>query len=679
MGTEMARPLPTLALLLQFLMCAPFPASGVELFGVPQFPPSAKRALQQDCEHQVTAVDELSTDFPPSWIAGAGPTAISNAPDGPDLLLRTRFAPAQARGDLEAFRLPVPDPLPPDHSPLWSAAALLDARVPATRHILTPADDTAHRLLPLRAAGQTLSYFEQLWGLDATATANTINAIRALPLGTIIHSAPLVVGAPQAHHRAEDYAAFRHRHQRRPTLIYAGANNGMLHAFYAFGGPNTPAGSEAWAYLPASVQQRLGNTPENGHRYLVDLAPMAADARDSAWGFGENAWKTVLIGGSGLGGPGYFALDITKPTPQGVALLWEAHPFSGARASTRPVIGPILPTKRWAALFTSGVREDDQRGGLRALALSDATALPLGPGGARTLHAGVKGEANPYYTLSDPVAIDSSGDGYLDLIYAGDSEGLLWKFFYDAQIRAWRATARFDTGGRAISGRPTLAFDGRGDLRVYFGTGRYLIDAEHDDSHRNAFYGLIERRRKDHPAHPFGQTPFAPQTPAELTDVTGLAHENAVHWLKAEEKEKLREQGWYFLLDPPAGNPAERITATPLVVAGVVFFTSFTPTAGPCGFGAEEARLYAVSHDSGIQARHGRRTVLRHGKSGDLPAGRRYERLGSGTPGGLLWRFGSHGQPGTLLSSSGDTSLRALSPTLPARPTSLRAWRELLP
>ncbi|MDO3377784.1 pilus assembly protein [Geoalkalibacter halelectricus] len=633
--------------------------------------------LPAESSQLFAAFDPLLTGFFAPWAQVADLVVLDDRRDNRELLVRAGFAPAEARGDLRAWRLSASGLEPAEESPLWSAAALLASRPAATRHILTPTGPAA-TLSPWVDSGPTLSHLQTLWDLDGPAAAALINAVREQPLGTLIHSTPLVVGAPRAHHRTPDYAEFRLAHQTRPTLIYTAANTGLLHAFSAFGAADLPAGGEAWAFIPAAVQQRIGQDQHGSHRYLLDLAPVAADARDPAWGTGHTAWKTLLIGGGGLGGPAYFALDITDPTPTGLKLLWEAQPFVGALAATRPLIGPILPSGSWVALFTSGPRSDDRPGGLRALALRDGAPLPLAANGASTLPVGSKTSAQPFYGLSDPVGIDSTGDGYLDLIYAGDSEGVLWKFFFDAELRAWRAKPRFDTGGPPISARPTLAIDRRGNLRIYFGTGRYLLDADHDDRRRNAFYGLIETRKDSHPAHPFAQGLRMAQTPADLAEVTELLHGDALAVLEEDRQKKLADRGWFFHLDPARGAPAERVITAPLVVAGTVYFTSLTPAAGPCEFGGT-ARLYAVAHDSGVPAHPEQHP---HGESSanlNQLSPSRHTELGAGVPGALLWRFGRSGRPARLYAPTADLDLNPYRPATTAPGLHPRAWREIMP
>lgn len=603
---------------------------------------------------------------------GSGGAALFSDPtSGRDLLLRTFYDLENRSGDLQAFRLPLADP----PHPLWSAAAWLEALNPTERHIYTVLGSSKQ---PLATDSLNLTHFAALWDADNSDTALLIEEIRRRPLGTILHSLPLVVGPPQALHREQDYPAFRNRLADRSVMAYVAANDGMLHAFHVQSSGTKPAGSEAWAFIPLDMHQRLPLLFAQDHQILLDLTPTAADVYDSSWRTATpgSGWKTLLIGGARLGGETYFALDVTDPAPEAFNFRWETAPFPGAFSSTRPLLERLAPYGQYAAILTSGLRRDNVRGGLRALAVSDGRALNLGHDGS-TLSAGRKSTANLYYTLSDPVGIDSNGDGMMDLLYAGDSEGILWKFYYDPAQRSWRANARFHTGGRPITARPALVFDRQGYLRVYFGTGRYLVDSDHADTGRNAFFCLIEQRRTERDQHPFGYAPWSPQEEEDLLDVTAFFDETGLGaTLDETQWDKLHTQGWYFQLDDPAGLPAERVIHPPLVAAGVVFFTTLTPghTLGDQNAGS---RIYAVAFETGIQARSGRHTVLRSRNDANLPHGQRFAHLGPGLPSPISWRLGVSGGPVNLFAPTSQTQIQTLLPALSVPLMMLRSWREV--
>ncbi len=205
-------------------------------------------------------------------------------------------------------------------------------------------------------------------------------------LGDIIYSTPAVVSRPMENYddiySDPTYGTFEKQYAwgsgptptPRPTVIYVGANDGMLHAFnagcYRPGddrstgthehgryteeypsyftsslGYTPDRGDEIWAYIPRALLPHLQwlADPNYTHVYYVDMKPKVVDARifpsDATH---PDGWGTVLIGGLRLGGGLYevddfnqdgtsgdtmtfsscfFALDVTNPgDPQ---LLWE--------------------------------------------------------------------------------------------------------------------------------------------------------------------------------------------------------------------------------------------------------------------------------------------------------------------------------------------------------------------
>lgn len=84
-------------------------------------------------------------------------------------------------------------------------------------------------------------------------------------------------------------------------FLYVGGNDGMLHAFYA---DDSSQGKELFAYVPSQVYSNLRRLadPVYEHRFFVDNSPYAKKISNSL---------SLLVGGFGKGGQGYYCLDIT--------------------------------------------------------------------------------------------------------------------------------------------------------------------------------------------------------------------------------------------------------------------------------------------------------------------------------------------------------------------------------
>jgi len=149
----------------------------------------------------------------------------------------------------------------------------------------------------------------------------------SLILGDIINSTPTVVGAPQESlnllYKDSSYAEFLVQYKNRRTVVYAGANDGMLHAFNGgfvssnnqvslngqtiSGAAATPheLGAELWAYVPQNLLPHLKwlTSGDYQHVFYVDGKPRVADVKifpDDATH--PNGWGTVLVVGMRLGG-----------------------------------------------------------------------------------------------------------------------------------------------------------------------------------------------------------------------------------------------------------------------------------------------------------------------------------------------------------------------------------------
>ncbi len=154
-------------------------------------------------------------------------------------------------------------------------------------------------------------------------------------LGDIIHSSPVAVGRTtdryDVRYRDDTYADFASQYADRRQVIYAGANDGMLHAFNggffdqstssfsvdgAAGETNHPLGAELWAYVPNNLLPHVRWLTEPGypHVYYVDGIPQSFDVNI----FSDDTdhpggWGTILVVGMRLGG-GEITLDPDSDT-----------------------------------------------------------------------------------------------------------------------------------------------------------------------------------------------------------------------------------------------------------------------------------------------------------------------------------------------------------------------------
>lgn len=211
-----------------------------------------------------------------------------------------------------------------------------------------------------------LNYLRGVQSNEASNDGGTLRNRNRL-LGDIVNSAPTYAAAPGSRYQdnwgasnandskpenASPYSTYVVNNQNRPALVFAGANDGMLHAFDA------DNGVEKFAYVPNAVYDNLNQLSSTAytHKYYVDGSPTIVDA------FINSSWRTVLVSGLGAGGQGIFALDITDPasltTEANVAdnVLWEFTDQDdrdlGYTYGQASIIR--LNNGEWAALFSGG-------------------------------------------------------------------------------------------------------------------------------------------------------------------------------------------------------------------------------------------------------------------------------------------------------------------------------------
>ncbi len=304
-------------------------------------------------------------------------------------------------------------------------------------------------------------------------------------LWSISRSSPLLVG------RSPVSSALR----QRDKVIYAGAEDGMLHAFfvshwdadagnYLIDDPD--GGKELWAYLPGSFLPHLKDQPLDN--YLGELAvhldgsPVVRELFLDLDGDGRRSWYTLLVAtGTMLQSRRscLFVMDISDPyQPE---LLWEKILPGDAVGRTRGVTldscGVASVSSNCIYLtadFTEGGRE-----GIHALALELETGQSVWQFTAPYLETGLVAEATP----AVPALMDLDGNGENDTLIFGDLVGQLWaldledgRAYGDAPIYLVPDGAAEPIGaGVAVHGR--TAFFGTGGVEYTDDRYQYSVYA----------------------------------------------------------------------------------------------------------------------------------------------------------------------------------------------------------
>ncbi|MEN8108374.1 MAG: PilC/PilY family type IV pilus protein [Pseudomonadota bacterium] len=318
-------------------------------------------------------------------------------------------------------------------------------------------------------AGLTLSYSSNILNFvrgdrseDKSNTGGTLR-LRFSLLGDIINSNPVYIGKPEEAFIIEGFPTFKFDNLLREARVAVGANDGMLHVFDA------ADGSEVYAYIPSMLLGKLGKLAAipYRHTYYVDGQLSYASAIIDA------AWKSILTGGLGAGGKGLFILDVTDPDPTDDKVLYEKTGNDFGYIYGKPRLGRNADGI-WNVYIGNGY--DSTNGVAKLLIIS------LEDGSVTTISTGIAGG------LSAP-AIVSGPDRVVDFVYAGDSNGDMWKF----DIANNTATRIYDgIPDQPIMSAPVIGAHPNGGFMVFFGTGNMtsLTDVADTSYPTQAIYGI---------------------------------------------------------------------------------------------------------------------------------------------------------------------------------------------
>ncbi|MEO5844556.1 MAG: PilC/PilY family type IV pilus protein [Caldimonas sp.] len=419
---------------------------------------------------------------------------------------------------------------------------------------------------------------------------------REAVLGDIVNSQPVYVGQPVFNYQENGYAGFKAT--PRTPMLYVGANDGMLHAFYATVDLlDVKHGQEAWAVVPSAVLPNLykladDNYKRDGHQYYVDGTPIAGDVWNGA------QWRTIVVGGLNAGGKGYYALDVTTP---GVAPtpLWEFKQVSGTCPAPAPAAMPAgiyadcnlgltfgkpIITKlagNWVVIVTSGYNNSngvsgDGQGYVYVLdaftgELKQKITTGAGPGLGDSGTPSGLAQINNYV---DNVDIDNT----TLRAYGGDMLGNIWRFDFVARTATLLGTAKDASNAiQPITVRPELAeLDGKPFVMV--GTGRLLGGLDVLDTQRQSVYGIKDPLAGSSPIYP---DPLrSALRPMVITQVGTLA--GATRTISCAGSVAACDQTGWVLDLPEAG---ERVNVEMKLSLGGLIFSSNVPEAVPCSVG----------------------------------------------------------------------------------------------
>lgn len=489
--------------------------------------------------------------------------------------------------------------------------------------------DTFANVSGVAAASQNAANYVAYLRGDRTQEIINSGAYRTRTslLGDIVNSKLNAVASPAGPYSDTTnpgYSTFKSTYSGRTPVVYVGANDGMLHAFNG-SLTATNAGQELFAYIPSFVYGTSTTGPDSGlaslgksafvHHNLVDGTARDFDIDFNRAGTPAAAatsdWRTILIGGLGKGGRGYYALDVTNPgdwtTEAAVAskVLWEfprsSDSVTKARMGYTYGEPSVVKTKKygWVAIFSSGYNNDDGIGYFFVVnpktgALLETIATPEGSTDA------------PINMANQRAFIPDYADYTADAVYAGDVRGNVWRLdltpttgSYAAPVKIARLT---NAAGDAqpITTRPMVETDPSSKKRyVLIGTGRLLADSDINSSSLQSFYAITDGTSTAGGfwAAPPSTSGAFPITRSDLnantTLTTGIGSSPA------------SAMGWYFDLSATTitsggttRTVAERVNVDPDANFGIVAFAANLPNGDACN-PAGTGRVFAVRFATG--------------------------------------------------------------------------------
>ncbi|ENT1917264.1 pilus assembly/adherence protein PilC [Neisseria gonorrhoeae] len=422
------------------------------------------------------------------------------------------------------------------------------------------------------------------------------------------------------------------------------ANDGMVHIFKKTG--TDQRGYELkLSYIPGTMERKdienqdstlakeLRTFAEKGYvgdRYGVDGGFVLRSITDDQ----DRQKHFFMFGAMGLGGRGAYALDLSKINGNypAAAPLFDVKngDNNGKNRKNRVELGYTVGTPqigktqngKYAAFLASGYAAK------QIASQENKTALyvyDLGNGsGSLIKKIEVQGGKGG---LSSPTLVDKDLDGIVDIAYAGDRGGNMYRFdLSDSDSSKWSVSTIFE-GGKPITSAPAVSR--LADKRVViFGTGSDLSEQDVVGTDQQYIYGIFDDDK--------------PTVNVKVTNGTGgglleqvLSEENKILFLiNNKASGGSADKGWVVKL-----REGERVTVKPTVVLRTAFVTIRKYT-GNDKCGAQTAILGINTADGGALTPRSARPIVPDHNSVAQYSGHKKTSKGKSIPIGCMEKGG---------------------------------------
>ncbi|EMS5200302.1 pilus assembly/adherence protein PilC, partial [Neisseria gonorrhoeae] len=418
------------------------------------------------------------------------------------------------------------------------------------------------------------------------------------------------------------------------------ANDGMVHIFKKNGGSDERSYNLKLSYIPGTMPRKDIQSQEStlakelrafaekgyvGDRYGVDggfvLRQVNLNGQD----------RVFMFGAMGLGGRGAYALDLSKINgnyPAAAPLFDVKDGDNNGKNRVEVKLGYTVGTPQigktqngtYSAFLASGyaakkIDDSTNKTALYVYDLKDTLGTPI----AKIEAPGGKGG------LSSPTLVDKDLDGTVDIAYAGDRGGNMYRFdLSNSDPNKWSAKAIFE-GTKPITSAPAVSR--LKDKRVViFGTGSDLTEDDVLDTKEQYIYGIFDDDKGT------GTVKVTVQngTAGGLLE-QNLMQENKTLFLN-KGSDGSGSKGWAVKL-----TGGQRVTVKPTVVLRTAFVTIRKYNDGGCG--AETAILGINTADGGaLTPRSARPIVPEANKDVAQYSGHKKTAGGKSVPIGCMWK-----------------------------------------
>ncbi|MBG8882084.1 PilC family type IV pilus tip adhesin, partial [Neisseria meningitidis] len=390
------------------------------------------------------------------------------------------------------------------------------------------------------------------------------------------------------------------------------ANDGMVHIFKQSGGDKRSYNLKL-SYIPGTMPRKdIQNTESTlakelrafaekgyvGDRYGVDGGFVL---RQVEWK-GQN--RVFMFGAMGFGGRGAYALDLTKADgsdPTKASLFDVKHDNNNGNNGNNSVkLGYTVGTPqigkthngKYAAFLASGyatkeINSTENKTMLYVYDLENNNGTPIAKIEVKDGKGG----------LSSPTLVDKDLDGTVDIAYAGDRGGNMYRFDLSSDNpSSWTVRTIFQ-GTKPITSAPAIS-QLKDKRVVIFGTGSDLSEDDVDNTDEQYIYGIF-----DDDTVATGSVNFSGTGGGLLEQV--LSVENKTLFLTDYKRsDGSGSKGWVVKL-----KEGQRVTVKPTVVLRTAFVTIRKYT-GTDKCGAETAILGINTADGGKLTKKSARPIV---------------------------------------------------------------------